>query len=100
FVTCDPADDHLYFKIHPRLIIEVLSPSTEARDTLEKRVAYQTLESLEEYALVRQDKAEAQVYRRTSQGWEIESYAEGDRIEFRSVGLSLPIASVFENAWR
>ncbi len=100
FVTCDPTDNHLYYKIQPRLIIEVLSASTEARDTLEKRVAYQSLESLEEYALVRQDKAEVQVYRRISQGWEIESYAAGDRIEFRSVGLSLPIASVFENVWR
>ncbi|MGH8474141.1 MAG: Uma2 family endonuclease, partial [Gammaproteobacteria bacterium] len=61
---------------------------------------YQSLESLGEYALVRQDKAEVQVYRRTSQGWETESYAAGDRIEFRSVGLSLPIETVFENVWR
>jgi Uma2 family endonuclease len=100
FVTCDPADDHLYFKIHPRLIIEVLSPSTEARHRLEKRVAYQSLESLEEYALVRQDKPEVQVNRRIAEGWDLESYAADDRIEFRSVGLSLPIETVFENVWR
>ncbi|MGH8509079.1 MAG: hypothetical protein ACREVH_10225 [Gammaproteobacteria bacterium] len=41
-----------------------------------------------------------QVYRRAVAGWELENYATGDRIEFRSVGLSLPIETVFENVWR
>jgi Uma2 family endonuclease len=42
---------------NPVLIVEVLSKSTEARDRGEKFFAYQTLESLQEYVLVSQDKA-------------------------------------------
>ncbi|HEX9963262.1 MAG TPA: Uma2 family endonuclease, partial [Pyrinomonadaceae bacterium] len=41
---------------NPVLIVEVLSKSTEARDRGEKFFAYQTLESLQEYVLVSQDK--------------------------------------------
>jgi Uma2 family endonuclease len=40
----------------PDLVIEVLSPSTEAFDRGEKFKAYQTVESLKEYLLVAQDK--------------------------------------------
>ena len=42
---------------NPILIVEVLSDSTEAKDRGEKFAAYQTLESLQEYILVSQDKA-------------------------------------------
>src|SRR5207253_4463775 len=38
--------------VNPILIIEVLSPTTEARDRGPKRSAYQTLPSLMEYLLV------------------------------------------------
>jgi Uma2 family endonuclease len=41
---------------NPDLVIEVLSPSTEAFDRGEKFKAYQTVESLKEYLLVAQDK--------------------------------------------
>lgn len=52
-VTCDPRDqetsDHKRF---PKLIVEVLSKSTEAFDRGDKFIDYQTLESLEEYVLI------------------------------------------------
>ena len=57
-VCCDPADNAAYYKTRPILLIEVLSPTTEPADTLEKRIAYQTLESLQEYVLVAQDRLE------------------------------------------
>jgi Uma2 family endonuclease len=41
---------------NPKLLIEVLSNSTEAKDRGEKFFAYQTLESFQEYVLVSQDK--------------------------------------------
>lgn len=42
--------------INPLIIVEVLSKSTEAKDRGEKFLAYQTLDSLEEYVLISQDK--------------------------------------------
>ncbi len=54
-VSCQPQEPAFYYVTEPTLIIEVLSPSTEARDRLDKPVAYQGLKSLQEYALVAQD---------------------------------------------
>jgi len=56
FVTCDPRDrSNRYIKRYPQLIVEVLSPSTQAFDCGEKFDDYQPLESLEEYVLVSQE---------------------------------------------
>lgn len=44
-VTCDPQDDDNYVIKSPRLIVEVLSPSTEAIDRREKLFAYQKIET-------------------------------------------------------
>lgn len=54
--------------LNPLLIIEVLSPSTEAFDRGEKFQAYQTIESLREYLLVAQDKPAVEQYVRQADG--------------------------------
>ena len=45
------------------MIIEVLSPSTEAYDRGFKFAQYRTLESLQEYALVSQSEARVEIFR-------------------------------------
>jgi Uma2 family endonuclease len=99
-VSCDPADQHEYYCERPLLIIEVLSPSTDRADTLEKRIAYQALTSLQEYVLVPQDNMEVRIYRRRGDSWELETYAAGDQVALHSVGLDLPIEQIFADAWR
>ena len=54
-VVCDEEDDDAYVKQKPCLIIEVLSPSTEAIDRGEKLHNYRTFESLQAYVLVNQE---------------------------------------------
>ncbi len=98
-VTCEPADRHEYYRELPRLVIEVLSPSTAQRDTLDKRVAYQSIPSLQEYVLVSQDMMAVKVYRRTEIAWDLETYGEAERLHFTSVGLDLPIEAVYEDVW-
>jgi hypothetical protein len=68
----------------PRLIVEVLSASTEKWDTITKRVADQSLSSLQEYVVVAQDRREIQVYRRAGDTWDLETYAQGDAVWLRS----------------
>ncbi len=56
-VTFDSRDTQFeYFKRYPSLIIEVLSPSTEALDRGDKFSDYQELDTLQEYVLVSQNK--------------------------------------------
>ncbi|MEM9510531.1 MAG: Uma2 family endonuclease, partial [Cyanobacteria bacterium P01_E01_bin.35] len=51
-VTCEPQDrENTTYKQFPRLIIEVLSDSTEAFDRGDKFADYQSLSSLQEYVL-------------------------------------------------
>jgi Uma2 family endonuclease len=97
-VTCGTVDPGAYYQTAPILVVEVLSESTEARDRLEKRLAYQKLESLKEYALVAQDKMRIEIFRRTQDGWEVETYSYGDRVRFASIGLETPIESLYEDA--
>ncbi|MFA7240526.1 MAG: Uma2 family endonuclease [Sulfuricellaceae bacterium] len=65
-VTCDPQDTEPLHKHTPCLIVEVLSPATEAIDRREKMTAYRTLPSLRYYLLVAQDKRQIEFFTRAS----------------------------------
>jgi Uma2 family endonuclease len=94
-VTCSKTDADPHFSTEPMLVIEVLSPSTEAADRLDKRLAYQSLPSLREYVLVSQERRQVQVYRRANVGWDLETYADGDMLRFSSVELDVPISEIY-----
>jgi Uma2 family endonuclease len=96
-VTCDPQDTEKYYKTYPCLIVEVLSPSTQELDRREKRLNYQSLESLQEYVLVSQTEKKVEVYRRLETGkWSVESLVKDDSLELKSVGLTLTIADIYD----
>jgi Uma2 family endonuclease len=70
-VICDELqyhDDRRDIILNPNLVIEVLSPSTEAFDRGAKFRAYQMIESLKEYVLVSQDKPVVEQFVRQSDG--------------------------------
>ena len=64
-VTCDDRDRTAQqFSRYPCLIVEVLSPSTEAYDRGGKFALYRRLESLQEYVLVGSETKLVDVFRR------------------------------------
>jgi Uma2 family endonuclease len=65
-INGDPrsAGDEQDTLLNPALIVEVLSPSTEAYDRGFKSAQYRTVESLEEYALVSQSEPRVEVFHR------------------------------------
>ncbi len=81
----------------PSLVVEVLSPTTEARDRMEKRLAYQSLESLREYVLVAQDRIALEVFRRADDGWTLERLGEGDELRLESVACALPVDEIYSD---
>jgi len=99
FVTCDPRDqEDRYVKRYPKLIAEVLSPSTEEFDRGIKFEDYQSLDSLEEYVLISQEEMRVECHRRVapnSNQWETEIYGEGSRIFLKSIGLEVAIADLY-----
>ena len=81
----------------PVLVIEVLSPNTEATDRREKLLAYRTLPSLSEYVMVSQDDARIEIHRRRGDiGWEKIEYAGLETIELASVGLQIGMRDVYD----
>jgi Uma2 family endonuclease len=96
-VTCRPATGTYYYVIDPVLIVEVLSPTTERQDRLEKRLAYQHLPNLREYVLIAQDKMQVEVHRRIEDGWEIERCGERDELRFESVDLTIPLTEIYQD---
>ncbi len=62
-------DDELDTLLNPTVIVEVLSPSTEAADRGRKFASYRRLASLQEYVLVAQDRACVERYTRQGDEW-------------------------------
>ena len=72
--------------LNPIVLVEVLSPSTEAYDRGEKFEHYQQLTSLREYILVSQDEVRVERYRRQDTEWQ--------PTEFRSLADVLLLTSI------
>jgi len=95
-VSCKVNEGVFYYLHEPLIIVEVLSPSTERQDRLEKRIAYQRLKSLQEYLLITQDKIQVEIFRLVADGWELETYNEGDVVRLSSIGLEFAIEDLYE----
>src|SRR6266849_2096693 len=92
------ADDQRDTLLNPILLIEVLSPSTEAYDRGFKSAQYRTLESLQEYALVSQAEPRVEVFRRQDGGHWLLSEFVGLEVacRFESVGASVALVEVYD----
>lgn len=98
-VTCDERDKTPNdFKRYPSLIVEVLSPTTQGFDRGDKFADYRTIETLQEYVLINQERVSVECFRRNSEGlWVLYPYGEGDEIYLQSVDFSCPITALYED---
>lgn len=82
---------------NPTIVVEVLSGSTTMKDRTEKLWAYQSLDSVQQYVLVSQDKPVVEKYsRRNDSEW---SYAATIGLEsfvsFESIGITLSLKEIY-----
>ncbi len=95
-VTCDERDDDAQFVQFPCLIIEVLSPSTEAIDRGVKFAKYRRFFSLKEYVLVQTSQPLVEVFRRNDRGqWVLSEYTLRDTLELESIAVEIAIADLY-----
>lgn len=106
-VSCDSRDQKARKVIyHPCLIVEVLSPSTEAFDRGTKFQHYRQIDTLKEYVLINAEKMYVECYRLNEKNkWELTPYALEETahnptelsVEFASVNFQCPIALLYED---
>ncbi|BAI88695.1 Uma2 family endonuclease [Arthrospira platensis] len=97
-VACDPRDNSsAQYITYPCLIVEVLSPSTEAYDRGKKFEMYRRNPNLVDYVLASSEEMAIDMYHQNEAGdWLILSYRPGDVVELKSIGLSVPIEEFYE----
>ena len=84
--------------VNPRVLIEVLSDSTERYCRGKKFHLYQQLESLREYILVAQDEPLIERYvRQENDAWLLTTFQGLEaELDFPTVGCSIPLAEIYE----
>ncbi len=94
-----PADDAQAIA-NPMVIVEVLSPSTEAYDRGEKASRYRAMPSVRELVFITQSERRVEVQRRNEHGrFELFETTTGD-VELASLGVTVPLAELYADAER
>lgn len=101
-VTCDPSDqqpERNYTKQCPKLIIEVLSPSTESKDRGSKFQYYRQLASLEDYVLINPNAYYVELFHRHNEHeWLLSSYQGlNATLTLTSIKLSISLSDLYED---
>lgn len=100
-VACPPLDyldDRRDTIVNPRLVVEVLSPSTRNYDRGEKLRTFRMAPSIEEYLLIEQTPVEIEHGRRMANGhWDVETILDGTAvIELAAIGCQLPVSEIYK----
>lgn len=98
-VTCNAQDRQAIQVIQfLKLIVEVLSPGTEAYDRGAKFAQYRRLESLQEYVLINSESIGVEIFRLNDRSkWELTSYTNGEEIELVCIEFKFPIELLYED---
>ncbi len=95
-VTCDPRDRGRVQAIQsPRLIVEVLSPTTELTDRTWKLKNYRTHPTNEEYVLADSQSCKIEIYHKENNKWIYEAFENTDEIMLNSLGVHFPLADAY-----
>ncbi len=98
-VSCDPRDRGAQDAIrYPSLIVEVLSPSTEARDRGNKSLQYRSSPTIQEYMLISTDTCLIEVFRREKNDlWLLYTLGRDDTVQLHHLDVNFSVADVYQN---
>jgi Uma2 family endonuclease len=93
-VACDDRADNPCYNEIPTILVEVLSKTTRRNDETIKRLAYQSIPSLQEYLLIEQDFVDVEVCCRKN-GWLSQHYFLGDEFTLYSISIVLSVEDIY-----
>ncbi len=90
-------DDVFDTLLNPIVIVEILSPSTEAFDRGEKFSHYRQIESLQEYIIVSQDKVNVERFLRRPDEWGFTSFQDlNQQVPIVSIECELSLQRIYQ----
>lgn len=91
-------DDDNWNILNPKVIIEVLSPSTKNYDRGEKFMLYRAIPSLKEYILVDSESIHIEAFRlNESERWELEEYDDMETdLSIHAITESIRISEIYD----
>lgn len=92
FVSCVAGDGYSH---QPRLIIEVLSPSTEREDRTAKLDFYKTFQGLQAILYVWQDIRRIELHERGREAWIVRDLIGSGTVHFRDLAIDLDMAEIY-----
>jgi Uma2 family endonuclease len=95
-VTCAPAERGARAVAEPRLIVEVLSPSTAAHDRGVKLADYRKLAAVEQILMVASEDRHVEVWRRAEEGWKVQDLIGDAAVVLAIDGGPLPLAVIYD----
>ena len=85
---------------NPSLVLEVLSPGTEAFDRADKFAGYRSVETLRHYVMVSSQEVMVEQYLRQDDGsWTLRVFGPGDVLTFAAPDLRLAVDELYERAF-
>lgn len=94
-VACNREEWGEHFVCNPKLVAEILSPSTRHIDRREKAMTYRRVASIEEYVLLEQREHRVTVHRR-AENWRPQVYRGPQSVaELQSISLAVPLAQIY-----
>jgi Uma2 family endonuclease len=92
FVSCQQGEG---FSQTPRLIVQVLSPSTEREDRTRKLDFYKAFTSVEAILFVWQDTQRIELRERAGEGWLVRDFIGSGTILVATMGLAVPLEEIY-----
>lgn len=84
--------------LNPVILVEVTSDSSEEYDNGDKREAYQTIATLQEYIIVSHRERRITVYRREGGDWKMRSAIAGGRVRVDFLANELVVDEIYRNS--
>ena len=98
-VSCDPRDRGAQDVIrYPSLVVEVLSPATEARDRGEKSLQYRACPDIKEILLINAQFPIIELFRReTDKLWTLYTLQIDDTVQLTSLGVHFSVKDIYQD---
>lgn len=98
-VTCSPHEPKQYAIPNPLVIVEILSPTTEADDRKVKLPVYRAIPSVQEIVLIHSERLYCEVHRRLDDTrWQVDLLTEPEHVlRLDSIGYAQPLALLYAN---